>query len=351
MTINVKGYAALKQNGSLVPFSFERRDLRDDDVLIDLKYCGICHSDLHHVKGDFPTVYPVVPGHEMVGIVAKIGKGVTKVKVGDKVGVGCLVDSCGECDACKSGYEQYCNNFVLTYSGIDKIDGKVTYGGYSENIILREKFCLKVPDSIELAKAAPLLCAGITSYSALNFNKVTKGSKVAIVGLGGLGHMAIKFAKAMGAEVSLFSRSPNKIPEAMNLGADDIIISTDEDQMKANMSRFDLIVDTVPYIHDINPYVATLGTGGKLIVVGYAGPLSEPVLNTAQLLFKRKFVGGSIIGGLSETQEMLDFCGEKGITPECEMIDIQNINDAYKRLEKGDVHYRFVIDLESLKKS
>ncbi|MGB5599289.1 MAG: NAD(P)-dependent alcohol dehydrogenase, partial [Thiothrix litoralis] len=326
-----------------------RREPRADDVVIDILFCGVCHSDLHQARNDWAnSVYPVVPGHEIIGRVISVGAAVTRFKAGDQVGVGCMVDSCQHCEPCDHGLEQYCEEFpTMTYNGTDRHDHTVTYGGYSEKIVVSDKFVLKVPDGLDLAGAAPLLCAGITTYSPLRHWKVGNGSKVAVVGLGGLGHMALKLAKALGAEVTLFTRSPGKEQDARRLGADNIVISTDETQMAAVKSRFDLIIDTVPYVHDINPYMPTLNISGTLVLVGYLGPL-EPFLNSAPLVLGRKSVAGSLIGGIAETQEMLDFCGEHGITSDIEVIKIQEINAAYERMLKSDVKYRFVIDMASL---
>ena len=290
----------------------------------------------------------MVPGHEIIGRVVEVGAGVTRFKAGDRVGVGCMVDSCRHCKACGKGWEQYCENgATYTYNGTDPIDGSRTHGGYSEKIVVTQDFVLKVHDNLDLAGAAPLLCAGITMYSPLRHWKVGPGSRVAIVGLGGLGHMGLKLARAMGAEVTLFSRSPGKEADARRLGADHIVISTDPEKMAAVTGQFDLIIDTVPYVHDVNPYVPTLATDGTMVMVGYLGPLED--FNTGPLVFSRKALAGSLIGGIAETQEMLDFCGAHGIASDIEVIRIQDINEAYERLLKADVKYRFVIDMASLK--
>lgn len=351
MTNNVKGYAAHSPTGRLGLFDFERRSLRPDDIAIEILYCGVCHSDVHNVRNDWGNAkYPMVPGHEIVGRVLEVGSEVKGFKPGDRAGVGCLVESCLHCGACGKGWEQYCENgATYTYNHSDPIDGTRTYGGYSEKIIVSERFALKVPDSLDLAGAAPLLCAGITTYSPLRHWKVGPGSKVAIVGLGGLGHMGIKLAKAMGAETTLLSRSPGKEADARRLGADHVVISTDPDQMASVAGRFDLIIDTVPYKHDVNPYVPTLASGGTIVMVGYLGPLDD--FNTGPLVFSRKGLAGSLIGGIAETQEMLDFCGEHGIHSDIETIRIQDINEAYERLLRADVKYRFVIDMASLKEA
>lgn len=351
MTTKIQGYATHAPTDDLALFSFERREPRADDVVIEILYCGVCHSDLHTARNDWNnTVYPVVPGHEIVGRVVGVGAEVTRFEQGDSVAVGCMVDSCRHCDACEQGLEQYCAEFpTLTYNAEDRRDGMPTYGGYSERIVVSDRFVLKLPDGLDLAGAAPLLCAGITTWSPLRHWKVGRESRVAVVGLGGLGHMALKLAAALGAEVTLFTRSPDKEPDARRLGADHIVISTDERQMSAVQGRFDLIVDTVPYAHDLNPYIPSLATNGTLVLVGYLGPL-EPMLNSVPLVLGRKCVAGSLIGGIPETQELLDFCGEHGITSDIEVINIQEINAAYGRMLKSDVKYRFVIDMSSLKK-
>lgn len=350
MTMNVLGYAAQSATDELEPFRFERREARADDVLIDILYCGLCHSDLHTARNDWDnTLYPVVPGHEIVGRVISVGPDVTRFKPGDTVAVGCMVDSCRHCGPCEQGLEQYCEEFpTLTYNAEDRHDRMPTYGGYSEKIVVSDRFVLKVPEGLDLAGAAPLLCAGITTWSPLRHWKVGEGSRVAVVGLGGLGHMALKLAKALGADITLFTRSPGKAPDARRLGAHNIVVSTDEAQMAAVQGRFDLIIDTVPYAHDLNPYIPSLATSGTLVLVGYLGPL-EPMLNTSPLLLGRKSVAGSLIGGIPETQQLLDFCGEHGITSDIEVINIHDINTGYERMLKSDVKYRFVIDMASLK--
>jgi len=349
MPTPVLGYAVHCADGDLVPWSFERRDLRPDDVELEILFCGVCHSDVHHVRNDWGgEQYPIVPGHEIVGRVTRVGAEVTGYKTGDAVGVGCLVDSCQHCRPCEQGLEQYCaNGNTLTYAGKDQRDGSTTYGGYSEKIVVTEKFVLRIPDGMDLAGAAPLLCAGITSYSPLRRWNTGPGKKVAVVGLGGLGHMALKLANAMGAEVTLFSRSPGKEDDARRLGAHNVVISQNEDEMAAVAGMFDLIIDTVPYVHDVNPYIATLAVHGTIVLVGYLGPLDD-ALNTSPMVFRGKALAGSLIGGIAETQEMLDFCGQHDIVSDIEMIDIQDINAAYVRMLKSDVKYRFVIDLASL---
>lgn len=350
MTYPVKSYAAHSPTGRLGLFNFDRRSARADDVVIEILYCGVCHSDIHNVRNDWGGArYPMVPGHEIIGRVLEVGPEVTRFRAGDRVGVGCMVDSCRTCAACGKGWEQYCESgSSYTYNGTDRIDGTRTQGGYAEKIVVTQDFVLKVPDTLDLAAAAPLLCAGITTYSPLRHWGAGPGRKVAVVGLGGLGHMGLKLAKAMGAEVTLFSRSPGKEADARRLGADHVVLSTDPAQMKAATGRFDLIIDTVPYVHDVNPYVPTLATNGTIVLVGYLGPL-EPALNSAALVMNRKAVAGSLIGGIAETQEMLDFCGEHGITSDIEVIRIQDINEAYERMLKSDVKYRFVIDMASLR--
>jgi len=349
-TTNVKAYGTTATDAPLKQMDIQRRTTTEKDIEIEIMYCGVCHSDLHTARNDWGfTTYPVVPGHEIVGKVTKIGSGVSKLKVGDLAAVGCLVDSCHSCDNCKHDLEQYCTTgWIGTYGSPDKYLGGMTHGGYSEKIVVDEHFVLKVPANLDLAATAPLLCAGITTWSPLRHWKVGKGSKVAVVGLGGLGHMAIKLAKGLGAEVTLFSRTPNKEKDALELGADFVAISTDDTQMSAVGGKFDLIIDTVPYVHDVNPYVGTLKTSGTLVLVGYLGPL-DPFLNTVPMILGRKTVAGSLIGGIAETQEMLDFCGEHNIVSEIEIIKMQDINEAYERMLKSDVRYRFVIDMASLK--
>ncbi len=347
----VKAYGTEAADAPLKEMHIERRETTVHDIEIEILYCGVCHSDLHTVRNDWGgTMYPAVPGHEIVGKVTKVGSEVTKLKVGDFAGVGCMVDSCRECDSCKHDLEQYClNGMTGTYNGKDKHLGGHTFGGYSEKVVVDEHFVLKVPANLNLAAVAPVLCAGITTWSPLRHWNVGKGSKVAVIGLGGLGHMAIKLAKGLEAEVTLFSRTPNKKKDGLELGADEVIISTDSNQMNTVKGKFDLIIDTVPDVHDVNPYVSTLNINGTLVLVGYLGGL-EPILNTVQLILGRRSIAGSVIGGIAETQELLDFCGEHNIVSEIEIINIQNINEAYERMLKSDVHYRFVIDMASLKK-
>ena len=349
-TFEVKAFGTESAESALKQINIKRRTATPKDVEIDILFCGVCHSDFHTAKNDWGgTVYPAVPGHEIVGRVTNVGSEVTKFKVGDMAAVGCIVDSCRTCESCKKDLEQYClPGFTGTYNGKDKHLGGRTYGGYSEKVVVDEHFVLKVPENLDAAATAPLLCAGITTWSPLKHWNVGPGSKVAVVGLGGLGHMAIKLAKGLGAEVTLFSRSPEKEKDAKELGADGVVISTDSAQMKAVSGQFDLIIDTVPYVHDVNEYVPTLGINGTIVLVGYLGPL-DPMLNSVPLIMGRKSVAGSVIGGIAETQEMLYFCGENNIVSEIEIIKIQDINEAYERMLKSDVRYRFVIDMTSLK--
>ena len=348
-TKNVKAFGTEAPEALLKSMDIQRRGVTAKDVEIEILYCGVCHSDLHFARNDWGfSVYPVVPGHEIVGRVVQVGEGVSKVKAGQLVAVGCLVDSCRSCSNCKNDLEQYCPEWVGTYGGHDKHLDLPTFGGYSERIVVDEHFVLHVPGNLDPARVAPILCAGITTWSPLRHWNVGKGTKVAVVGLGGLGHMAIKLAHALGAEVTLLSRSPGKKQDALDMGANHVVISTDEKQMAGVMNHFDLIVDTVPNVHDINPYVATLNTNGTLVLVGYLGPL-DPMLNSVPMIMGRKNVAGSLIGGIAETQELLDFCGKHDITSDIEIIKIQEINEAYERMLKSDVHYRFVIDMGSLK--
>ncbi|WP_343597547.1 NAD(P)-dependent alcohol dehydrogenase [Acinetobacter sp.] len=350
MSIKVLGFAAESNTTPLAPYYFERRDLRPDDVLIDILYSGVCHSDLHQARNDWHgSQYPIVPGHEIVGRVVAVGNQVTKFQVGALVGVGCMVDSCRECSPCQHGLEQYCEEgCIQTYNGTDRHDHRPTYGGYSTRIVCSEDFVLSVPENLDIKAVPPLLCAGITTWSPLRHWNVGQGSKVAVIGLGGLGHMAIKLAHALGAEVTLFTRSLNKVEDAKRLGADHIVLSTDIEQMQAVQNHFDLIIDTVPNVHDINPYVPTLTLSGTLVFVGFLGELA-PMINTVSLILGRRSIAGSAIGGIQETQELLDFCGEHQITADIEMIQMQEINEAFTRMEHSDVKYRFVIDMQSLK--
>ncbi|RUL79662.1 NAD(P)-dependent alcohol dehydrogenase [Dyella choica] len=350
MALSIRGYAAQSATTPLAPHQFERRDPRADDVVIDILYCGVCHSDIHQARNEWGgSLYPMVPGHEIIGRVASVGAQVDRFKPGDLVGVGCMVDSCQHCAACTQGLEQYCKEMpTFTYNSTDRRDGLMTYGGYSERIVVNDKFVLRVPDGVDPKSAAPLLCAGITTWSPLRHWKVGKGHKVAVVGLGGLGHMGLKFAKALGADVTLFTRSPGKEGEARRLGADHVVLSTDPDQMAAVAGHFDFILDTVPHQHDLNPYLATLKLDGVHVLVGLVEPVNPPV-HSGGLIFGRRSLAGSLIGGIAETQEMLDFCAKHGIGADVEMIGIQDINEAYGRMLNSDVRYRFVIDIASLK--
>jgi len=345
------GYAARDAASPLAPFEFQRRDLRELDVRIDVLFCGVCHSDLHQARDEWHnTMYPVVPGHEIVGRVTEVGKGVTQYKVGQLVGVGCLVDSCRTCPSCAEGLEQYCENgWVGTYNGNDRVSGDVTYGGYSTQLVVDEAFVLRVPENLDAAAAAPLLCAGITTYSPLRTWGAGPGKKVGIVGLGGLGHMGVKIAHAMGAHVVLFTTSPSKIEDGKRLGADEVVISKDPEQMAKHANSFDLIVNTVAAQHDLNPFLALLRRDGTMTLVG-APEHDHPSPQVFNLIMKRRRLAGSLIGGIAETQEMLDFCGKHGITSDIELIRMQDINNAYERMLKSDVKYRFVIDLDSLRK-
>ncbi|AWH90055.1 NAD(P)-dependent alcohol dehydrogenase [Limnobaculum parvum] len=349
MTMNIRSFAATSATSPVALHAIIRRDPREDDVAIKILYCGVCHSDIHQARNEWhSTVYPVVPGHEIIGQVTAVGKNVTHYKPGDWVGVGCMVDSCQHCASCRDNLEQFCENVAtFTYNSKDRHDGTPTYGGYSESIVVSEKFVLRLPEKLDPKSAAPLLCAGITTYSPLRHWKIGKGHKVAVVGLGGLGHMALKFAKALGADVTLFTRSMNKAPEASRLGADHVVLSTDAEQMKAVSNHFDFILDTVPQQHDLNPYLATLKRDGTCVLVGLLEPV-EPPMNSGLLVMGRKTLAGSLIGGIAETQEMLNFCAQHNITCDVEMINIQEINQAYTRMLKSDVKYRFVIDMKSI---
>ncbi|KRG63347.1 hydroxyacid dehydrogenase [Stenotrophomonas humi] len=342
------GYAAFDTTSPLAPYAFERRELRGNDVAMEILYCGVCHSDLHTARNDWGwSYYPIVPGHEIVGRVIEVGPDVTRYRLGDHVAVGCMVDSCMECDQCHKGEEQLCREGNTgTYAGADRITGEHTHGGYSKHLVVREEFCLRMPEGLDLARAAPLLCAGITTWSPLRTWNVGPGSRVGVIGLGGLGHMAVKLAVGLGAEVTVLSRSPDKQADALALGADRLLVSSDEAAMKQARSAFDLIIDTVPVKHALGPYLPLLDVDGTLVIVGQVGPMDE--INSVPLLLGRRRVAGSPIGGIRETQEMLDFCAEKNILPDCEMIRMEEINHAYERMEKSDVRYRFVIDMASL---
>ena len=343
------GYAAEDPTKPLLPYTFNRRDPGPEDVAIEILYCGVCHSDLHTVRGEWPgTLYPCVPGHEIVGRVIAVGDTVTRFKVGDLAAVGCLVDSCRACPSCKEGLEQYCTGgSIATYNSPDKVLGGHTLGGYSSHVVVAESFTLKVPGNLDPAAAAPLLCAGITTYSPLRHWKAGPGKKVGVVGLGGLGHMAVKLAHAMGAHVTLFSTSPSKVADGHRLGADAVVLSTDKAAMKAQRGSLDLIIDAVAAPHPIDLYLGLLKREATLVQIGLpAEPLS---LNVFSLVLQRRNFSASLIGGIAETQEMLDFCGAHNIVADIEMIPIQKIEDAYARMLKSDVKYRFVIDMQSLK--
>ncbi|MGV0969296.1 NAD(P)-dependent alcohol dehydrogenase [Empedobacter sp.] len=349
--MNTKTYAAFNETDPLAPHTIERRHLHAKDIFIAIEYCGVCHSDIHTAKGDWGKPnYPVVPGHEIIGRVKEIGSEVTKFKVGDLVGVGCMVESCQHCHSCDEGLEQYCENgFTGTYNSKNSKHGGITYGGYSENIVVEEDFVLHVPENIDVKAAAPLLCAGITTWSPLRHWNVKSGDKVGVIGLGGLGHMGVKFAKAMGAHVVMITTSESKGEDAKKLGADEVLISKDATQMKAHANSFDFLLNTIPVKHDVNPYLQLLKLDKTMCMVGAIEPLDA--VHGGLLIMKRRNLAGSLIGGIKETQEMLDFCGEHNIVSDVEMIDIQNINEAYERMMKSDVKYRFVIDIKSLKES
>ena len=342
------GYAAESASAPLAPFKFDRRDPGPKDVQIDIIYCGVCHSDLHQARNEWHnTVYPCVPGHEIVGKVTAVGNEVSKFKVGDLAGVGCMVDSCRECTNCREGLEQYCNNgFVGTYNGPDKAMGGMTFGGYSKAVVVDQDFVLRIPENLDLKGVAPLLCAGITTYSPLRHWKVTKGQKVGVVGLGGLGHMAVKLAHAMGAEVYLFTTSPGKAEDAKRLGAKDIILSKDAEAVAKHAESFDFIIDTVSADHDVNGYLNALKRDGTLCQVG--APTDPLKVAAFSVIWKRRQFAGSLIGGIAETQEMLDFCAAHGITSDVEMIKMADIETAYERMVKSDVKYRFVIDMATM---
>ncbi|QXE89604.1 NAD(P)-dependent alcohol dehydrogenase [Geomonas subterranea] len=346
-----KAYSAASATAPLASTTIQRREPTDRDVQIEILFCGICHSDLHTVRDEWnsvmPTMYPCVPGHEIVGRVTKVGSAVTKFKPGDLAGVGCLVDSDHSCPSCEANLEQFCTNATFTYNSPDKHLGGITYGGYSDSIVVDEHFVLRVPTNLNLAGVAPLLCAGITTYSPIHRWGDIKGKKVGVVGLGGLGHMGVKFAKAFGAHVVVFTTSPGKKEDALRLGANEVIISTDAEQMKQHAGSFNFILDTIAADHDLNAYIHMLGLEGNITLVG--APDKPLALSSFALLFGRRSVSGSLIGGLAETQEMLDFCGQHNITSDVEVIPIQRVNEAYERLVKSDVKYRFSIDMASLK--
>ncbi|GAB6140348.1 NAD(P)-dependent alcohol dehydrogenase [Methylosoma difficile] len=346
--INTIGYAAHSHNTSLVPFTFTRRDLNTNDVQIDILYCGVCHSDIHQTRDEWGNAtFPMVPGHEIVGKVTAIGSAVSRFKVGDSVGVGCMVGSCGHCPECDDHQEQYCNQAEFTYNSPDRISGGSNYGGYSKHIVVKEDFVLRIAGNLDLAAAAPLLCAGITTYSPLMHWHVGAGDKVGVVGLGGLGHMAVKFAHALGAHVVLFTTSPSKSEDAKRLGADEVVISKNPEEMQAHLGSFDFILNTVAAPHNLDAYTSLLKRDGTLCLVGVPDQ-PHPSPSVGNLIFKRRNLAGSLIGGIQETQEMLDFCAEHNIVSDIETIPMQQINEAYERVLKSDVKYRFVIDLASL---
>lgn len=346
-----KAYSVTSATSPFAPDTIKRRDTTERDVQIEILFCGICHSDLHYSRDEWhsvmPTVYPCVPGHEIVGRVTKVGSGVTAFKAGDLVGVGCLVDSDHSCPNCREGLENLCPNQVMTYGSPDKHLGGVTYGGYSDSIVVDERMVLRVPTNLELAGVAPLLCAGITTYSPIRRWGDIKGKKVGVVGLGGLGHMGVKFARAFGAHVVVFTTSPRKKEDALRLGAHEVIVSTNPEEMKKQAGTFDFILDTVAAVHDINALIHMLRRDGNITLVG--APEKPLEVNAFSLIFGRKSLSGSLIGGIPETQEMLDFCGKNNITSDVEIIPIQKLNEAYARLTRSDVKYRFSIDMASLK--
>lgn len=346
--IDVKAYAALSAEKPLEPFKLDRREPGADDVEIKILYCGVCHSDIHTARNEWGgSVYPVVPGHEIVGKVTRVGDQVTRFKVGDTVGVGCFVDSCGHCASCADDQEQYCENgHTQTYNSQSQDKKTITQGGYSSHIVVTQKFVLSVSDKLPLEKVAPLLCAGITTYSPLKYWNVKKGDKLAVLGLGGLGHMAVKLAASMGAEVTVLSRSKTKEKDATELGAHHFELTTEKENMSRLANTFDFIIDTVSAQHDYNEYLALLKTNGVMVLLGV--PPTPAEVGAVNLIFGRRSLVGSLVGGIKETQEMLDYCAEHGITSDIELINIDQINEAYERTMNGDVHYRFVIDMASL---
>jgi len=348
---NAKAYSAVSATSRLASATIPRRDPAEHDVQIEILFCGICHSDLHQARNEWsgfmPTVYPCVPGHEIVGRVTKVGSAVKKFKPGDLAAVGCLVDSDRTCPECKAGFEQFCANMTLTYNSPDKHTGAVTYGGYSDSIVVDERFVLRVPSNLDLAGAAPLLCAGITTYSPMRHWGVTKGKKVGVVGIGGLGHMAVKIAHALGAHVVAFTTSASKKEDALRLGADEVVVSRNANEMQKHAGSFHFILDAVAAAHDINAYLNLLRRDGNITLVG--APEKPLAVSAFALIFGRRSLSGSPIGGIAETQEMLDFCGKHNITANVEVIPIQKVNEAYERLLKSDVKYRFSIDMASLK--
>jgi alcohol dehydrogenase (NADP+) len=346
---NAIGYAALAQGSKVEPFSFERRALRPDDVAIQVLYCGVCHSDLHQIRNDWHnSVYPVVPGHEIVGRVTATGQSAAKFKSGDLVAVGCMIDSCQACEPCHEGLEQFCEKQpTMTYNSRDRQTGEPTYGGYSDNLVVSERFVLRLPTGLDPERAGPLLCAGITTWSPLRHWKVGPGSKVAVVGLGGLGHMGVKLAIGLGADVTVITTSPSKVADARELGATDVLISTDAAAMAGARNRFDLILDTIPVPHDMSAYILLAKRDGAVVIVGVIDMV--PAFHSGVLLTGRRSLSASMMGGVPETQELLDFCAAKDILPECETIAMDQINHAFERMDRSDVKYRFVIDMATLK--
>ncbi|CAM3413205.1 NAD(P)-dependent alcohol dehydrogenase [Aequorivita lipolytica] len=349
MTTNTKAYGVQNENDNLKPMDIKRREVGEDDVKIDISYCGVCHSDIHTARNEWGgSTYPVVPGHEIIGRVTAVGKNVKDHKEGDLVGVGCMVDSCQECAQCKNDLEQFCEKgATFTYNSEDKhLKGQQTYGGYSRSVVVNKEFILRIPENLDEAGAAPLLCAGITTWSPLTHWKVKKGDKVGVIGLGGLGHMGVKFAHALGAQVVMITTSPSKAEDAKKLGAHEVLISKDDDEMAKHQGSFDFILNTIPVGHEMDPYIALLKIDATMVLVGAVEPLKP--FNGGSIIMGRKRIAGSLIGGIKETQEMLDFCGKHNIISDIELIDIKNINEAYERVVKADVKYRFVIDMASL---
>lgn len=343
-----RAYAALSPGMTVEPHTIDRRDLRADDVAIDIEYCGICHTDLHMARNDWgQTMYPFVPGHEIVGKVSAIGGEVTKHKVGDRVAVGCMVDSCRHCAPCQAGEEHYCaNKFTGTYGGVDRHDGTPTYGGYSDAIVVSQDFVLSVPDGLDPERAGPVLCAGVTAWSALRHADVGPGTRVAVAGLGGIGHMAVKLAAGLGAHVVVVTTSEEKRDDALALGASDVLISTDQAAMGAAMGQFDVVIDTIPVAHDLSPYLLLTGLDGRVVVLGMIDMV--PSFHSGIVMMGRRVLTASAIGSIRETQGVLDFCAEKGINADCETVSIKDVETAFERMEKGDVKYRFVIDMATL---
>ena len=347
---SAQAYGVTSAQSAVEPLTIERRALRPEDVAIRISHCGICHSDLHMARNDWGmSVYPMVPGHEIVGIVTGVGSAVTKFKIGDRAAVGCLVDSDRTCEHCKAGHEQFCPNWVMTYAGTDLQDGSITQGGYSDHVVVRQQFVCRLPEGLDISRAAPLLCAGITTYSPLRKYGVGPGKNVGIAGLGGLGHMGVKLAAAMGAEVTMITTSPEKGQDARELGAHDVLISTDQAAMDAAAERFDFILNTIPVTHDVGPYLNLLKPNGVMVIVGAIDMLEG--VHGGALAMRNRVIAGSLIGGLPETQEMLDFCAEHDVLPEVEHVGPGEINEAWDRMAKGDVRYRFVIDMAAGEKA